>query len=257
MARTHRAKHYLIDLNGVIYRGDKLVPGADRFVDLLEKLGRKFVFLTNNSDSTPSDLQQRLSVMGIRTHVERFHTAAMATAAFLHSQKPEGGAFVIGEYALRDALSQVGYRLTERDPDYVVLGETRNYDFSLLTRAIRLIKDGVPFIATNPDVSGPWDVEITPGCGSLAALIERATGKTPYYVGKPNPLIVQYAMRALDVHPTETAIVGDQMDTDIAAGIGSGIMTILVLSGVTNREILVKYPYRPGFVFDSIADIEP
>jgi NagD protein len=256
MARMRGVKHYLIDLNGVIYRGGTLVPGADRFVGLLEKLNRKFLFLTNSSESTPSDLQQRLSTMGIRTPVERFQTAAMATASFLQSQRPEGGAFVIGEQALRGALSQAGYRLTEKDPDYVVLGETRTYDFSMLTRAIRLIKDGVPFIATNPDISGPWDVEITPGCGSLAALIERATGKTPYYVGKPNPLIVQYAMRALDVHPRETAIVGDQMETDIAAGVGSGIVTILVLSGITNRENIPNYPYRPDFVFDSIADID-
>ena len=257
MNKVRRAKHYLIDMDGVIYRGRKMIPGADRFVKGLEGLDRKFLFLTNSSDSTPVDLQERLSAMGIEVDVGRFYTSALATAAFLHAQKPGGKAFIIGERGLREALSEVGYTITDKDPDYVVLGETKNYDFYQIATAIRLIEEGVPFIATNPDVTGPFDGGIIPACGSFAALMERATGRTPYFIGKPNPLIMRKALRRLDVHSTETAIIGDRMDTDIVAGIESGMETLLVLSGVTNREGLAKYPYRPDFIFDSIADIEP
>jgi NagD protein len=257
MNKVRRAKHYLIDMDGVIYRGRNMIPGADRFVKRLEALGRKFLFLTNSSDSTPVDLQERLSAMGIEVDVESFYTSALATAAFLHAQKPGGKAFIIGERGLKGALSEVGYTITDKDPDYVVLGETKNYDFYQIATAIRLIEGGVPFIATNPDVTGPFDGGIIPACGSFAALMERATGRTPYFIGKPNPLIMRKALRRLDVHSTETAIIGDRMDTDIVAGIESGMETLLVLSGVTDREDLAKYPYRPDFIFDSIADIEP
>jgi NagD protein len=195
--------------------------------------------------------------MGIRVGVGCFYTSALATAAFLHAQKPAGKAFILGERGLGEALSEVGYTITEKDPDYVVLGETRDYDFYQLATAIRLIDGGVPFVATNPDVTGPFDGGLIPACGSFAALIEKATGRNPYFVGKPNPLIMRTALRTLDVHSTETAIIGDRMDTDIVAGIESGMETILVLSGVTHREDLIKYPYRPDFIFDSVADIEP
>ena len=164
---------------------------------------------------------------------------------------------MIGERGLEEALLGVGYTITEKNPDYVVLGETRNYDFYHTATAIRLIDRGAPFIATNPDVTGPVDEGIVPACGSFAALVEKATGRTPYFIGKPNPLIIREALRTLDVHSTETAIIGDRMDTDIVAGIESGMETILVLSGVTAREALAKYPYKPDFIFDSIADIEP
>lgn len=234
-----------------------MIPGADRFVRRLEALSRRFLFLTNSSDSTPADLQARLSAMGIQVDVERFYTSALATAAFLDSQKPGGKAFVIGEKGLREALLGVGYTITEGKPDYVVLGETRNYDFDQIATAIRLIDQGAPFIATNPDVTGPFDGGIVPACGSFAALIEKATERTPYFVGKPNPLIIRKALRTLDVHSTDTAIIGDRMDTDIVSGIESGMETILVLSGVTDREDLIKYPYRPDFIYNSIADIEP
>jgi len=257
MKKQRRAKHYLIDMDGVIYRGKNMIPGADLFVERLEKLGRKFLFLTNSSDSTPVDLQGRLSAMGIQVDVECFYTSALATAAFLHAQKPEGKAFIIGERGLKEALFEVGYTITEKDPDYVILGETKNYDFYQIATAIRLIDGGVPFIATNPDVTGPFDGGIIPACGSFAALIEKATGRIPYFIGKPNPLIMRKALRTLDVHSTETAIIGDRMDTDIVAGIESGLETILVLSGVTGQEDLLKYSYRPDFIFNSIADIEP
>jgi NagD protein len=257
MERKRRGKDYIIDMDGVIYRGKNMIPGADRFVKALETLDRRFLFLTNASRSTPADLKSRLATMGIHVDVERFYTSALATAQFLNTQKPQGAAFVIGDQGLIEALLGVGYTVTEDAPDYVVLGETRNYDFYKIATAIRLIGEGVSFIATNPDVTGPYDGGIVPACGSFAALFERATGRTPYFIGKPNPLIIREALRSLDVHSTETAIIGDRMDTDIVAGIESGMETILVLTGVTAREDLVKYPYRPDFIFDSIADVEP
>jgi NagD protein len=257
MRLGRRAKHYLIDMDGVIYRGDIMIAGADRFVKRLEVLGRRFLFLTNSSDSTPSDLQRRLSAMDIEVGVDCFYTSALATAAFLDAQKPEGKAFIVGEQGLREALSEVGYTMTDKDPDYVVLGGTKRYDFYEIATAIRLIDQRVPFIATNPDVTGPFDGGIVPGCGSFAAMIERATGRSPYFIGKPNPLMMRKALRTLDVHSSDTAIIGDRMDTDIVAGIETGLETLLVLTGVTDREDLDKYPYRPDFIFDSIADIEP
>lgn len=257
MERKRRGKHYIIDMDGVVYRGRQMIPGADRFVERLETLGRKFLFLTNGSRNTPSALRSKLSSMGMEVAVERLYTSALATAQFLRAQKPEGRAFIIGDRGLEEALLAVGYTLTAKDPDYVVLGETRNYDFDRISTAIRLIGKGVPFIATNPDVTGPVDEGIVPACGSFAALLEKATGRAPYFIGKPNPLIIREALRTLNVHSTETAIIGDRMETDIVAGIESGMETILVLSGVTGSEDLVKYPYRPDFVFPSIADIEP
>jgi NagD protein len=257
MSRKRRGRHYVIDMDGVIQRGKQMIPGADRFIERLETLGRSFLFLTNSSRSTPAELQSKLSAMGIHVSVERFYTSALATAQFLHAQKPMGRAFIIGGPGLEEALLAVDYTITEKDPDYVVLGETRDYNFYSIASAIRLINAGVPFIATNPDVTGPLEGGIVPACGSFAALMEKATGRAPYFVGKPNPLIVREALRTLDVHSTETAIIGDRMDTDIVAGMESGMETILVLSGVTSRKDLIKYPYRPDFIFDSIADIEP
>ncbi len=257
MQRVRRARHYLIDMDGVIYRGKYMIPGADHFVKQLEVLGRRFLFLTNSSDSTPVELQRTLSAMGMEVGVECFYTSALATAAFLNAQRPQGKAFVIGGQGLREALLEVGYTITDKDPHYIILGGTRNYDFDEITTGVRLIDEGVPFIATNPDVTGPFEGGIMPACGSFAALMEKATGRSPYFIGKPNPLMMRNAMRTLDVHSTETAIIGDRMDTDIVAGIESGLVTILVLTGVTDREDLIKYPYRPDFIFESIADIEP
>jgi NagD protein len=246
-----------MDMDGVIYRGRKMIPGADRFVENLKMLGRKFLFLTNSSESTPGELQRRLSAMGIEVEAESFYTSALATAAFLQSQEPEGRAFIIGERGLEEALSEIGYTVTEKDPDYVILGQRRSYDSLQFATAIRLIQEGVPFIATNADVTGPFEGGIMPACGSVAALLEKATGRSPYFIGKPNPLIMRKALRTVDVHSTEAAIIGDRMDTDIVAGIESGMETILVLSGVTHRKDVLKYPYRPDFIFNSIADIEP
>ena len=256
MARRPGAKHFIIDMDGVIYRGSNLILGADLFIQNLESLGRKFIFLTNSSDSTPADLQRKVARMGMPVGEERFYTSALATAAFLQAQKPGGRAFVLGEHGLDEALVEAGYTLTDTDPDYVVLGEVLDYDFFRLSTAIRLVDRGIPFVATNPDVTGPYDGGIIPACGAFAALIQKATGQAPYFVGKPNPLIIRTALRTLDVHSTETAIIGDRMDTDMVAGIESGMETILVLSGVTDREDIARYPYQPDFIYDSIADID-
>lgn len=257
LEQGRRASHYIMDMDGVIYRGRKMIPGADRFVERLEALGRKFVFLTNSSEHTPAELQSRLSAMGIQVEPEAFYTSALATATFLHGQNPRGKAFIIGERGLEEALFEIGYTITEKNPNYVILGQRRSYDSFQFATAIRFIQEGVPFIATNADVTGPFEGGIMPACGSFAALLEKATGRTPYFIGKPNPLIMRTALKTLGVHSTETAIIGDRMDTDIVAGIESGLETILVLSGVTHREDIIQYPYRPDFIFNSIADIEP
>jgi NagD protein len=248
-----RAKNFLIDMDGVIYRGDRLIHGADHFIAKLKAKKRKFLFLTNASSRTPQDLQAKLKRLGIEVSADRFYTSALATAAFIHSQHPGGRAYVVGDKGLVAALREVGYRITDQRPDYVVIGQ--NEDFSKLKRATQLIAQGVPFIATNPDVTGPAEDGIEPAMGAIAAMIEKATGKSAYFVGKPNPLMMRKALRRLGVHSTDTAIIGDRMDTDIVAGVEAGLVTILVLSGVTAVEDIKRYPYRPDFVFRSVAEI--
>jgi NagD protein len=241
-------KHFITDMDGVLIKGQQIIPGADRFIARLQDLGREYLVLTNNSLYTPRDLAHRLQSVGLEIPIERLFTSAMATASFLQSQRPEGTAFVIGESGLTQAIHEIGYVITDIEPDYVVLGETKGYNYEIITKAIRLIEAGARFIATNPDVTGPTDAGIVPGCGAMAALIEKATGKVPFYVGKPNPLMMRSALNYLDVHSEDTAMVGDRMDTDIVAGVESGMKTILVLTGVTRREEVERYPYRPTWV---------
>jgi NagD protein len=248
-------KNYILDMDGVIYRGNQLVPGAGEFIERLQREGRRFLFLTNNSKNTPLDFQRKLERMGLHVSAEHYFTSAMATADFLHTQKPDGSAFVIGEAGLSHELYQVGYSLSEVDPDYVVLGDTPSYDYAKIVRAVRLILGGAKFIATNPDVTGPEEEGIHPACGALAAPIERATGKQAYYVGKPNPLMMRAALRRLDSHSENTIMIGDRMDTDILSGIGAGMETVLVLTGVTTREELAQYSYQPNRVVESLADL--
>jgi len=252
--RKLRAKHFLIDMDGVIYRGDKLIKGADDFIASLKAKKRKFLFLTNASSKTPQDLQAKLLRLGIKVSPECFYTSALATAAFLDAQHARGRAYVVGEKGLIAALREAGYRITEKSPDYVVVGQTE--DFSGLKKATQLISQGIPFIATNPDVTGPAEEGIEPAMGAIAAMIEKATGKSAYFIGKPNPLMMRKALQRLRVHSSETAIIGDRMDTDIVAGVETGLETILVLSGVTSREDIAKYPYRPDFVVRSVADLK-
>ncbi|HTW99264.1 MAG TPA: HAD-IIA family hydrolase, partial [Acidimicrobiales bacterium] len=214
-----------------------------------------FLVLTNNSIYTPRDLSARLRASGLEVPEGSIWTSALATARFLSDQRPGGSAYVIGEAGLTTALHDVGYTLTERDPDYVVLGETRTYSFERITRAIRLIDAGARFIATNPDTIGPSAEGPLPATGSVAALISRATGVEPYFVGKPNPLMMRSALNALDAHSETTAMIGDRMDTDVVSGLEAGMETILVLSGVTPRGDVDRFPYRASRVVDSIADL--
>lgn len=249
-------KNYLIDMDGVLVRGRTVIPGAQAFIESLRARGAKFLIVTNNPLYTPADLAHRLQSIGLDVPPARIFTSAMATAQFLHGQRPGGTAFVIGESGLTSALHEAGYIITDHHPDYVVLGETTSLNFESLTKAIRLIAGGARFIGTNPDASGPTEKGIVPACGALAALIEKATGRAPLFVGKPAPLMMRSAMNHLGVHSQNTVMVGDRMDTDIIAGLQAGVETILVLTGVTDRDSLDKYPYRPTHVLDSVADIE-
>jgi NagD protein len=248
-------KNYLIDMDGVLVRGTQMIPGADKFIEKLQETEMGYLVLTNNSLYTPRDLAHRLNLIGLEIPEARIYTSAMATAYFLQSQRPGGTAYVIGESGLTGAIHNIGYVITDLDPDYVVLGETNAYNYEMVTRAIRLIELGARFIATNPDVSGPSEAGTVPGCGAMAALIEKATGKMPFFVGKPNPLMMRSALNYLDVHSEDTAMVGDRMDTDIVAGVESGMRTILVLTGVTTRADIDRFPYRPTWIFDSVAQI--
>jgi NagD protein len=249
-------KYYLTDMDGVIVRGSKLIPGAVEFVQRLRSESIPFLILTNNSLYTPRDLQMRLSYMGLEVPTEAIFTSALATAQFLHSQRPGGTAYVIGESGLTTALHEVGYILTDQEPEYVVLGEVNTYSFERITRAIRFITAGARFIATNPDVMGPGEGGIVPATGAVAALISAATGVKPYYIGKPNPLMMRTALRKLSAHSENSVMIGDRMDTDIIAGLESGLRTILVLTGVTAREQVERFPYRPTWIHESVADIQ-
>jgi len=249
-------KNCLIDMDGVLVSGSTMIPGADRFVARLKSNETKFLVLTNNPLYTPGDLAHRLKAMGLDVSAGSIFTSAMATARFLQAQKPGGTAFVIGESGLTEPIHDAGYIITDMAPDYVVLGETHAYNLGRITKAIRLIVDGARFIATNPDPSGPTDEGIVPACGAMAALIEAASGKSPFYVGKPNPLMMRTALNYLDVHSENTVMIGDRMDTDIVAGVESGMQTILVLSGVTERDDVDRYPYQPTRMVESVAEID-
>jgi NagD protein len=246
---------WLMDMDGVLVREEHAVPGADRFLAQLREHGTPFLLLTNNSIYTQRDLAARLAASGLEVPEESIWTSALATARFLEDQRPGGSAFVIGEAGLTTALHHAGYTLTDRDPDYVVLGETRTYSFERITRAIRLVAGGARFIATNPDTTGPTPDGPLPATGSVAALISRATGIEPYYVGKPNPLMMRSALNALDAHSETTAMIGDRMDTDIVSGLEAGLETILVLTGLTTREDAEAYPYRASRIVDSVANL--
>ena len=250
-------KNYLIDMDGVLVSGRTTVPGADQFIERLKTREAEYLVLTNNPLYTPGDLAHRLQAVGLDVPVGRIFTSAMATARFLQSQKPKGTAFVIGESGLTEAIHNIGYVITDLDPDYVVLGETHSYNLELITRAIRLVAAGARFIATNPDPSGPSERGLVPACGAMAALINTASGASPFFVGKPNPLMMRTALNYLDVHSENTVMVGDRMDTDILAGVESGMETILVLTGVTRREDVTRYPYQPTRILESIAEIKP
>jgi len=246
---------YLMDMDGVLVHEEHLIPGADEFIAELTAHRANFVVVTNNPIYTRRDLRARLLGSGLNIPEDRIWTSALATAKFLDTQRPGGSAFVIGEVGLTTAMHEAGYVLTDRDPDYVVLGETRTYSFEAITRAVRLIEGGARFIATNPDPSGPSVFGTMPATGSVAALISTATGRQPYFVGKPNPLMMRSALNRLEAHSETTVMVGDRMDTDVISGLEAGLRTILVLTGSTQARHVENFPYRPTKVVDSIADL--
>jgi NagD protein len=248
------AESWLTDMDGVLIREEHALSGAAEFLQRLVDRDRRFLVLTNNSIFTPRDLVARLAQTGLKVPEEAIWTSGLATATFLADQQPDGSAYVIGEAGLTTPLHEVGYTLTDRDPDFVVLGETRTYSFEAITQAIRLIVGGARFIATNPDVSGPSAEGPLPATGSVAALITAATGQRPYFVGKPNPMMFRSALNRISAHSETTVMIGDRMDTDIVAGIEAGLDTILVLSGVTTPADIERFPYRPGLVLESIAN---
>ena len=253
--RKREIRSWLMDMDGVLVHEEHAIPGADRFIERLRSLERPFLVLTNNSIYTPRDLSARLALSGLNVPEEGIWTSALATARFLEDQRPRGTAFVIGEAGLTTALHDAGYTLNERAPDYVVLGETRTYSFERIAQAIRLIARWSRFIATNPDATGPTPDGPLPATGSVAALISRATGVEPYFVGKPNPLMMRSALNAIEAHSETTAMVGDRMDTDVVSGLEAGMHTVLVLTGSTTREEAERFPYRPSRIVDSIADL--
>ncbi|NSW51408.1 MAG: HAD family hydrolase [Anaerolineae bacterium] len=249
-------ENYLIDMDGVLIHGNMMIPGANEFLDRLRQKGKKFLVTTNNPSYTPGDLAHRLQTIGLKIDAGQIFTSAMAAANFIASQKPNGKAYVLGESGLTDAIHRKGYILTDMDPDYVVLGETENYSLPRITKAIQLIMEGAIFIATNPDPTGPSESGVVPACGAMAALIEKASGKTPFFTGKPNPLMMRSALNYLGVHSENTTMIGDRMDTDVIAGIEAGMDTILVLSGISKVEDIGNYPYRPNTVISSVAELE-
>ena len=248
---------FICDMDGVIYHGNKVLPGVVEFIHWMQENDKKFVFLTNSAERTPHELSMKLARMGLTISADHFYTSAMATAEFLHSQKPDSTAYVIGEAALTKALYDHGIYMNDVNPDYVVVGETSTYSFEKITKAINLVVKGAKLIGTNPDITGPVEYGIYPATGALIAPIEMATGKKAYFVGKPNPLMLRRGLKKLDCHSQDIAFIGDRMDTDIIAGIESNNDTVLVLSGVTAKEDIDLFPYRPNYVVNGVGELVP
>jgi NagD protein len=246
---------WLTDMDGVLVHENRPIPGAAELLAQWRDTGTPFLVLTNNPIFTPRDLSARLQLSGLDVPEERIWTSALATADFLRSQLPGGTAFVIGEAGLTTALHEAGYIMTESQPDYVVVGETRQYSFEAITKAIRFINAGARFIITNPDSTGPTPYGVVPATGSFAALISKATGKEPYVVGKPNPMMFRSAMNRIGAHSENTGMIGDRMDTDVVAGIEAGLHTVLVLTGISDPAEIERYPFRPDEILGSVADL--
>jgi NagD protein len=255
MVGREAVQSWLTDMDGVLVHEGRPIPGAPEFVAALRASGKPFLVLTNNSIFTPRDLQARLARVGIDLPERAIWTSALATARFLQDQRPGGTAYVLGEAGLTTALYEVGYVLSDHAPDYVVLGETRTYSFEAITRAVRLINGGARFICTNPDATGPSSDGALPAAGSVAALISKATGVEPYFVGKPNPMMMRKALNTIAAHSETTAMVGDRMDTDVLCGLEAGMETILVLTGISTRADVERFPYRPSRIVESVADL--
>ena len=248
-------KGFICDMDGVIYHGNKLLPGVKEFLEWLAKEKKPFLFLTNSSERTPMELREKLIRLGVEVDEKVFYTSALATASFVASQKPNGSAYIIGEAGLINALYNVGYTINNIDPDYVIVGDTHSYSFDKIQAAVNHVLKGAKLIGTNPDTTGPIEDGIMPATKALISPIEIATGKKAYFIGKPNPLMMRIALRKIGCSVEETVIIGDRMDTDIIAGIESEIDTCLVLSGITSRDMINKYPYTPDFVLNGVCDI--
>ncbi len=246
---------FIIDMDGVIYHGNKLLPGVTDFVAWLESAGKKYLFLTNSSERTPKELHEKLKRLGITVEEQHFYTSALATASFLSSQKPDGSAYIIGDAGLIHALYSVGYTVNNVNPDYVVVGDTHSYNFEKIELALNLVLRGAKLIGTNSDVSGPIEVGITPSTKALIAPIEIASGKKAYFVGKPNPLMMRSALKRLGVQREDSIVIGDRMETDVRCGLESEIDTLLVLSGITAREDIDKFPYNPRYILNGVIDL--
>ena len=255
MINFNEKKGFICDMDGVIYHGNKVLPGVSEFVQWLHEEKKEYLFLTNNSGYTPKELQQKLARMGLDVSEDHFYTSALATAAFLKNQAPGCSAYVIGEAGLYNALYEAGITMNDVNPDYVVLGEGKSYSLDTITKATNLVLNGAKLIGANSDVSGPIENGISPACGALVAPFEIATGKKAYFCGKPNPLMMRTGLRLLGCHSGEAVIVGDRMDTDIVAGTESGVSTVLVLSGVSTMETLKTYAYQPTVVLNGVGEI--
>ena len=255
MENLRSKRGFICDMDGVIYHGNRLLPGVKEFVDWLYENNKEFLFLTNSSERSPKELQQKLARMGLEVNEKHFYTSALATAKFISSQAPGCSAYVIGAPGLVNALYEVGITMNDVNPDYVIVGETANYNYENVVHAVRLVQNGAKLIGTNTDMTGPSEQGILPACRALISPIELATGKNAYFVGKPNPLMMRTGLKLLGVHSADAVMVGDRMDTDIIAGIESGLTTALVLSGCTSKEDLDLFPYRPKYVLNGVGDI--
>ncbi len=248
---------FISDMDGVIYHGNKLLPGVKEYVNWLKNTNKKYIFLTNSSERSPRELQQKLERLGLDVDESHFYTSALATASFLSSQCPGGSAYIIGEGGLAKAMYDAGFSMNDVNPDYVIVGETRTYSYEKIERAVHLVFGGARLIGTNPDLTGPSEKGIVPATRALISPIELTTGKQAYYIGKPNPLMMRHALKKLGCESKDTVIVGDRMDTDIIAGIESEIDTVLVLSGVTSRDNVRNFPYNPTHILNGVGDIVP
>lgn len=257
IADLRQKKGFICDMDGVIYHGNKLLPGVKEFVEWLIAAGKHFLFLTNSSERTKLELKQKLERMGLEVGEEHFYTSALATAKFLSQQAPNCSVFAIGDAGLTNALYEAGITMNDVNPDYVVVGETRNYNYESIQRAVRFVTNGSKLVATNPDVTAPGEDGITPACAALVAPIALCTGKEAYFIGKPNALMMRTGLKILDVHSGEAVMIGDRMDTDVVAGIESGMTTVLVLSGISTRATVKQFAYRPTYILNGVGDIPP
>jgi NagD protein len=253
----HEKQGFICDMDGVLYHGNKLLDGAKEFVEWLYKEDKKFLFLTNASERSPLELSQKLARLGLEVSEDHFYTSALATARFLRHQAPGCSAYVIGAPGLFNALYDVGVTMNDVNPDYVIVGETTSYNYDMICRAVRYVQNGARLIATNSDMTGPSETGLIPACRALVAPIELATGKSAYFMGKPNPLMMRTGLKMLGLHSGDVAMIGDRMDTDVIVGMESGLDTVLVLSGCTTEGDLDAFPYKPTYVLSGIGDVPP